>query len=104
MLYVVLAEHSPEICPTSNATTRELMMKAAPEIPQLAKKFGVKIHAGPYVNHEHIAVLVAESDKAEALHNFLTDSGMAQWNRVRILPSQTMEDGMKEMDRVKPIF
>jgi hypothetical protein len=104
MLYVLLGDHSAETCPTSNSTTREAMLKGAPEIPNLAKKLGVKIVAGPFVNHEDLIVMIVEAEKAEAVNQFLTDSGLAQWNKVRTLPSLSIEEGMKEINRLKPIF
>ena len=43
MHYVVLGEHSAEVCPTSNAKTRALMLDIAPQIPKIAEKNNVKI-------------------------------------------------------------
>lgn len=104
MHYVLLATHGPEICPTSNAKIREMFMKRAPEIPALAKRLGVNLVAGPFVSREHVSVVVVEAAKAEAVDQFISESGLAQWNSIRVLPSLTMEDGMKEMSALKPIF
>ena len=41
--FAVIAEHPPELCPTSNARTREMMKEGAPQIPQLAEQLGVEI-------------------------------------------------------------
>jgi hypothetical protein len=104
MHYVLLATHGPEICPTSNAKTRDMMLSRAPEIPALAKRLGVNLVAGPFVSHEHLSVVVVESAKAESVNQFVMESGLAQWNSVRIVPSMTMEEGMKEINALKPIF
>ncbi len=105
MIYVVLGDHNPEICPTANARTREMMLKGAAEIPNLAKRHGVKVLSGPWVNREHLSVLVVEADKAEALDQFVVESGLSHWNRVRVLPSVSlMEEGIKEVQQSKPIF
>jgi hypothetical protein len=104
MHVVLLASHGPEICPQSNAKMRELIVSRAPEIPALAKRLGVNLVAGPFVSHEHLSVVVVESEKAESVHQFILESGLAQWNSVRILPSVTMEQGMKELNALKPIF
>ena len=90
--------------PTSNARMKEMLLKRGPEIPDLARRLGVKIIAGPLVNREHLAVVVVETEKAEALDQFISESGLAQWNSVRVLPSQMMEDGMKEVAASKSIF
>jgi len=104
MHYVLLATHGPEICPTANSKIRDMLMKRAPEIPALAKRLGVNLVAGPFVSREHISVVVVEAAKAEAVDQFISESGLAQWNSVRVLPSLTMEEGMREMNALKPIF
>jgi uncharacterized protein with GYD domain len=104
MHYVLLAEHAPETCPTSNSTVREIMLKGAAQVPDMAKRLGVKIVAGPFANREHLLVTIVEAQKAEAVDDFIVESGISQWNKVRVLPSMTLEDGIKQMDRQKPIF
>jgi hypothetical protein len=34
--FAVIAEHPPELCPTSNAQTRQMLKAGAAQIPQLA--------------------------------------------------------------------
>ena len=104
MLYVLLCDHSPEVCPMSNAKTREAMLRTTPEVPDVAKKNGVKFVAGPYVNREHTMVIVVETDRSESLDAFILDSGLEQWNRIHVLPSKTLEDGIKDIERATPIF
>ena len=104
MLFVLLAEHSAEVCPTANSKTRAALQKGASQIPHLAERHGVKIVAGPFVSHEHITTLVVETEKAESLNQLISESGLAQWNKVRVVPSQTLEEGMKDFDKLKPIF
>jgi hypothetical protein len=74
MHFVLIATHTPEICPTSNATTRDLLLTTAPDMPNLAQKAGVEIVAGPFVNREHTIVAVVQSDKVENVDRFLMDT------------------------------
>ncbi len=104
MHFVLLASHTPETCPTSNSKTREVLLKGAPEMPALARRLGVNIIAGPLVSREHVVVIVAQAAKVEAIDQFISESGMSQWNSVRVLPSLTMEEGLKEVQALKPIF
>jgi hypothetical protein len=104
MHYVLLATHAPEVCPESNAKTKELLLTMAPEMTNIAQKAGVALVAGPFVNREHLVVTVVESDKAENVDRFLKESRIMQWNSVRILPSLTMEEGIKEVEAQTPIF
>ena len=43
MQFVIIARHSPEHCPTSNAKIRQLVKEGTKEIPNIAQKLGVKI-------------------------------------------------------------
>lgn len=104
MHFVLLATHTPDICPTANAATRDLMLKIAPDMPNLAQQAGVDIVAGPFVNREHTIVVVVQSDKVENVDRFLMEARLPQWNRVRVLPSLTMEEGLTEIRAQTPIF
>ena len=50
MHYVILGEHTAEVCPTSNAKTRALLLEIGPQIPKIAEQNGVTIVSGPFVN------------------------------------------------------
>jgi hypothetical protein len=104
MHYVVLATHSPEICPTSNAKTKGLLLEMAPQIPGIAQKHGVNILAGPFVNREHTAVTIVETDRADGLDDFLVDSRLAQWNQVHIMPSRPLQEGLTEIQEGTSLF
>jgi hypothetical protein len=104
MHFVVIAEHNAEVCPTSNATTRDLLLKTAPEVPAVAERAGVKIVAGPFVNREHISVAIVEADTAEAVDEFIVGTRLHQWNSMRILPSKPMEEGLKDVQEGESLF
>jgi hypothetical protein len=104
MHFVVLGSHSAEVCPLSNAKSKALLLEVGPQIPKIAEKHGVKIVAGPFVNREHLTVVIAEAERAEDLDSFIVESRLQQWNTVRVLPSQPMEVGMKEVAEGAPLF
>jgi uncharacterized protein with GYD domain len=104
MHYVVLSTHSAEVCPTSNAKVKEVLLEVAPQIPDLAQKHGVNIVAGPYANREHMVVTIVETDRAEALDSFLVASRLSQWNQVRVLPSVPMQEAMQELQETNSLF
>ena len=104
MEYVIIGTHSPEVCPTSNARTRQLLQELAPQIPKIAEQAGVKIVAGPYVNREHVTVSVIEAANGEDLDRFIVESRLAQWNSIRVLPSLSMAQGISELDDQPALF
>ena len=104
MHYVLLGVHNPEVCPTSNSKTRELLLETAPQIPKIAENVGVTIVAGPYVNREHTTVVIVEASTGEALDRFLLESRLPQWNRMRVLPSVPLEVGMQDVETQPSLF
>jgi len=104
MHFVILGTHTAEVCPTSNAKTKALLLEIAPQVTTLAEKHGVNILAGPYANREHTLVVIVEADRAEALDSFLVDSRLSQWNQVRILPSVPMQQAIQELQETASLF
>jgi len=104
MHFVVLGTHSPEVCPLSNAKTKALLLEIGPQVFNLAEKNGVNIVAGPFVNREHTVVTIVETERPEALDDFLVESRLAQWNQLRILPSLPMQEGMQQIQEATPLF
>jgi hypothetical protein len=104
MHYVVLATHNADICPMSNAKTQAMILEMGPQIPKIAEKHAVNIVSGPWVNREHQTVVIVETERAESLDAFLVESRLAQWNAVRVLPSQHLAEGMKEVGEATALF
>jgi uncharacterized protein with GYD domain len=104
MHFVVLGNHSAEVCPTSNAKTKALLLEIAPQVTSMAEKHGVKIVSGPFANREHMLVVIVETDRAEALDSFLVESRLGQWNQLHILPSVPIEASMQELQESTSLF
>jgi len=102
--FVLDMTHSSDQCPTSNATVRKLANGLASELPRLTKKTGVKILAGPLVTTGHRFLAFVEAASVEAVRDFVFESALIQWNSVEILPGRSMEEALKETDRLKPIY
>jgi len=95
--------HSSDQCPTANTKVRELIQRTAPEIPTIAKRHGITIQAGPYVlASEHESVTVVESDRVEAVNDFVMETGLIQWNSVRVSLAQHLQDALGDLDKVPP--
>ena len=104
MIFILLVRHTADNCPLANATTRHLILKTAPEFPNLAQSAGVEIVAGPFVNRRHTIVVVVRSDKAENVDRFLHKSHLDQFNITDVIPSLTLEEGLAEIQASTPIF
>jgi predicted RecB family endonuclease len=102
--FAVIAEHPPDLCPTSNAQTRQILKEGAGQIPQLAEQLGVNIVTLRVFGPDHIILAVVEADDIDAVRDFALQSHLMQWNTVRIHATYSMEEALGLIDSVEPIF
>jgi hypothetical protein len=102
--FAVTAEHPPELCPTANAQTRQILREGAGQIPQLAAKLGVNIGTLRVFGPDHIILAVVEADDIESVRSFALQSRLMQWNTVKIHATYSMEEAIAALDEVDTIF
>lgn len=101
--YALRASHTSDQCPITNAKVRALVEKTAPEMPKLAEKLGIKFVVGPLVlGAEHEAIAVLEAENVEAINDFILQSGMAQWNSIRVTMATPMGTALGELSSLPP--
>jgi hypothetical protein len=102
-LYVVKLVHTSDQCPSANGKVRERIVKGAPELPKLAQKLGIKFLVGPLVmGAEHESLAVVETDKVETVNDFILQSGLMQWNTVKVSSAKPLDEGMKDLEKMPP--
>jgi hypothetical protein len=104
MQFVVVAEHAPELCPTSNRKIRELMNQGAQEIPALAKKLDIEIVALNVLGPDHQVIGVFEAADINAVREFLMESRFIQWNTTTVRASWSMEEALHRADALPTLF
>ncbi len=104
MQFVVVAEHSPQLCPTSNGMTRNLLRKGADELPALASKLGVNLLTIRVYGPDHIILAVADAADIEQVREFVFQSQLAQWNTVKINATWSMEEALEKAEALPAIF
>jgi len=102
--FAVIAEHPPELCPTSNAQTRQMMREGAPQIPQLAEQLGVDIVTLRVFGPDHIVLAVVEANDIEPVRDFLFQSRLIQWNTTEVHATYSMEEALARADGLETIF
>ena len=102
--FAVIAEHPPDLCPTSNAQTRQILKEGAGQIPQLAEQLGLKIVTLRIFGPEHIILAVVDADDIDSVRNFALQSRLMQWNTVNIHATYSIEEALPLIDSVEPIF
>lgn len=102
--FAVIAEHPPELCPTSNARTRQMLKEGAAQIPQLAEQLGVDIVTLRIFGPDHIVLAVVEANDIEPVRDFILQSRLIQWNTTNIHATYSMEEALAKADVLETIF
>ena len=102
--FAVIAEHPPQLCPTSNAQTRRMLKEGARQIPQLAEQLGVDIGTLRIFGPDHIILAVVEADDIDSVRSFALQSRLMQWNTVKIHATYSIEEALALLDEVETIF
>ena len=102
--FAVIAEHPPELCPTSNARTRQMLKEGAAQIPQLAEQLGIDIVTLRVFGPDHIVLAVVEANDIEAVRDFILQSRLIQWNTTKIHATYSMEEAIAKADVLEAIF
>jgi hypothetical protein len=102
--FAVIAQHPPELCPTSNARTRQMMQEGAPRIPQLAEQLGIDIVTLRVFGPDHIVLAVVEADDIDVVRDFIFQTGLIQWNTTQVHATYSMEEALARADDMETIF
>ncbi len=104
MQYVAMAEHPPQLCPTSNAQIRDILKEGVNHIPALAQKLGIEILSVRVFGPDHIIMSIIEAGDIEAVRSFFLESGFIQWNTIKIHATWSLEEALEKIENLAPIF
>jgi hypothetical protein len=104
--YVILADHTADICPSANARSRRRALEGLGEqLPKLAEAAGVRFEVGPlHLDPGHRTVSVVDAPSIEAVTQLVYDTGLSQWNTVEVCPTTPVPELMANMDRFPIVF
>jgi hypothetical protein len=102
--FALIAEHPPDLCPTSNAQTRQMLKDGASQIPRLAERLGVDIGTLRIFGPDHIILAVVEADDIDSVRTFALRSRLMQWNTVKVHATYSIEEALAMIDEVEAVF
>lgn len=104
--YVILADHSPDICPSSNARSRACAIEGMGQrLPKLSAEAGITFVTGPlHLDPGHRTVAVVDAPSVEAVAQLVYATGLSQWNTVEVCPTTPVADMMANLDEFPIIF
>lgn len=102
--FAVIAQHPPELCPTSNARTRQMLKEGAAQIPQLAAQLGVEIVTLRIFGPDHVLLAVVDANDIDTVRDFILKSRLIQWNTTKVHATYSMEEAVAMVDDLEAIF
>jgi hypothetical protein len=104
--YVLLADHSPDICPSSNARSRARAIEGLGQrLPKLSAEAGITFLTGPlHLDPGHRMVAVVEAPSIEAVSQLVYATGLSQWNTVEVCPTTPVADMMANLEDFPIVF
>jgi predicted RecB family endonuclease len=102
--FAVIAQHPPELCPTSNAQTRKMLREGAAQIPQLAERLGVDIVTLRVFGPDHVVLAVVDANDIETVREFILQSRLIQWNTTEVHATYSLEEALAKSDELEAIF
>ena len=86
--YAILADHPPDICPSSNSRSRAHAVQGlAQDLPRLSADAGISFVVGPlHLDPGHRTLAVVDASSIEAVTELVHATGLSQWNTVEVVP------------------
>ncbi len=103
MQYVILGQHTPDLCPTSNTKTRQRVEQMMTQLEAAQKTHNVRVLSGHVLGVSHRMVVIIEAPNVEAVRDFAMETGLVQWNSVEIYPSWGLDEAIKQANALTPI-
>lgn len=102
--YLIVGQHPPDLCPSSNEKIRVLASEAGKKMPALAEKLGVRILASYVPLLTHQVFVAVEADDASSVRELAWQGRLAQWNTVEILQTSTLEETLERVGELPTIY
>jgi hypothetical protein len=102
--YLIVGQHPPDLCPSSNGKIRNLASEGGREMPALAERLGVRILATyvPMTNHQvYVAV---EADDANSVRELAFLGRLGQWNTIDIYQVSTLDEALERVQELDTIY
>jgi hypothetical protein len=96
--FVMISRHSAESCPMNNGKIRQIAMDAMEALPELAKRYGIKVVGSWSVNPEHLFIQVLDAVNLDSVLKFSMEPVLLKWwsySTSEIKAATTLEETIK---------
>lgn len=103
--YVVISGHPPNSCPSGNKVLKEVGKNLDKSLPPMMQKHHVKpvvdmLHLDP----GHKVLWIVEAPNAEAVRDFIYESGLGTWNDFEFYMTSTLQEIFALTDKLPNVW
>jgi hypothetical protein len=105
--YALLADHTPDLCPGSNARTRARALEGTnpDNIQKVCAELGMSFVVAPlHLDPTHRVMAIVEAPSIETVTEFVMATGLFQWNTVETYPVTPIAEMMEKVNEFPPVF
>ena len=95
-LYGIYGSHTTESCPLNNREVAERVVAVAEsDVQSTASKYKISEIVGQYHSAlEHTFLWIVEAEDPHLIEQFCVETGIASFNRIKIVPLITFSEGV----------
>ena len=95
-LYGIYGKHTVEACPANNKEVAKQVVKMAEQdLAPVLKKYKIKkIVSQVHSAFEHTLLWVVDAEDAHLIQDFAFETGLASFNKLKIVPLITFSEGV----------
>ena len=102
--YVLISNHPPNTVPSASEAARKRGDALEKELPPLMQKHQLKPELMVHLDPGHRVLFVLEGPSAEAVRDFVYESGLGQWNDFEFHLASTLDWITQVTDKLPTIF
>lgn len=100
--FALTLTHPPNVCPSGNKASREASIKWWKALPELTKRYNLKMLSFDHFDPEHLMIAIFEAESLESVRDFAMQTGIIAWNDVKIHALTPVSALMDNIDQAPP--
>jgi len=102
--YVVISNHPPNSCPTSNKTLGERNRNLTKTLPPLLQKYKINPQIMVHLDPGHKVLFVVDAPNSEAVRDIIYEAGLMKWNDFEFYMTTSLDDTTAMLDKLTPVW
>lgn len=102
--YAAIGSHPPDNCPMTNKAVRAFAKKTYAQLPELSKRYGVKVLSDIHLDPGHKAFMLFEAPSAEAVRDFLVMGGFTHFLDIEFYLVTPIKEILAHADEIPTLF